>query len=416
MYALVDCNSFYASCEKLFRPDLRDRPVVVLSGQEGCVVACSAEAKALGIQIGVPVFQISALIQAEGVVCFAANFALYADLSQRVMATLEAHAPEVEIYSIDEAFVHLQGLTAPWQAIGQQLRAKVAQWTGIRTCVGIAPTRTLAKLANYAAKRYPATQGVVDLSAPERQRRLLALLPVRAVWGVGRQLAAQLESQGKISALDLADSDPAWIRKHFSLTLERTVRELRGQSCLRLRQVHSAKQQLICSRSFSERITDFTRLREAISLFTTRAARKLRQEERLAKKITVFIRTSPHQAGYYANSATLDLLEPSADTRRLIEMAHQVLKSIWKPGPRYMKAGVILSDFYAPGCWQPSLLEDIPRKPQSAKLMQVLDQLHQRGVGEVFFAAQGVRGVGTRQSALQSPAYTTRWSDLPRVS
>src|SRR5690554_435157 len=234
VFALVDCNNFYASCEKLFRPDLKHVPVVVLSNNDGCVVARSREAKALGIKMGVPMFQIRDAIRQHGIVCFSSNYALYADLSQRVMSTLEALAPQVEVYSIDEAFLDLTGVDAciALDAFGLQVRQQVYQWTGITVCVGIAPTKTLAKLANHAAKSYPATGGVVDLTSPVRQRKLMALIPVSEIWGIGRKLTQRLETLGIKTALQLADADPQWIKRNFSVVVERTVRELNGQSCL----------------------------------------------------------------------------------------------------------------------------------------------------------------------------------------
>ncbi|MBE0508430.1 MAG: translesion error-prone DNA polymerase V subunit UmuC [Marinospirillum sp.] len=420
MFALVDCNNFYASCEKLFRPDLKHVPVVVLSNNDGCVVARSREAKALGIKMGVPMFQIRDAIRQHGIVCFSSNYALYADISQRVMSTLEALAPQVEVYSIDEAFLDLTGVDAcmALDAFGLQVRQQVYQWTGITVCVGIAPTKTLAKLANHAAKSYPATGGVVDLTSPVRQRKLMALLPVNEVWGIGRKLTQRLEALGIKTVLQLADADPQWIKRNFSVVVERTVRELNGQSCLDLEPEAPAKQQIICSRSFGERITDFQSMREAISLYATRGAEKLRAENRRAKLISVFIRTNPHnpREPFYSNAANIDLIEPSDDTRRLLEVAHTGLKAIWKDGYRYMKGGIVLSDFYAPGTYQQQLFDDAPQKPHSQKLMDSLDQIHKRGLGKLFFAAQGTRQGWSMKRELLSPAYTTRWSDLPRVS
>ena len=419
VFALVDCNNFYASCEKLFRPDLKHLPVVVLSNNDGCVVARSKEAKALGIKMGVPVFQIKELIRQHGIVCFSSNYALYADISHRVMTTLEILAPRTEIYSIDEAFLDLTGVDRCicLETFAQQVRQQVYQWTGIRVCVGIAPTKTLAKLANHAAKAYPATQGVVDLTNPIRQRKLMALLPVSEVWGIGRKLTQRLELLGIKTALELADAPPKWIKQNFSIVVERTVRELNGQACLDLEPEAPTKQQIICSRSFGQRITEFTAMREAISLYATRGAEKLRQQKRAAKMLTVFIRTNPHSQHepFYSESASIDLIEPSDDTRRLIEVAHAGLKAIWKDGYRYMKGGIVLSDFYAPGTWQRSLFDDAPEKPKSKKLMTALDQIHKKGLGRVFFAAQGTQPGWSMKREMLSPAYTTRWSDLPKA-
>jgi DNA polymerase V len=419
VFALVDCNNFYASCEKLFRPDLKDTPVVVLSNNDGCVVARSREAKLLGIKMGVPVFQIKAEMQRHGILAFSSNYALYADLSSRVMRTLEEMAPRVEVYSIDEAFLDLTGIESVLSLVefGQQVRERIGHWIGITVCVGIAPTKTLAKLANHAAKKYPATQGVVDLTNPDRQRRLLALVPVDDVWGVGRRLSKRLNALGITTALDLANASPRAIRDQFSVVLERTVRELNGESCIELEEIPPTKKQIICSRSFGVKVTHFELLREAVCEYATRATEKLRKEQQQAKVMTVFIRTSPFKDNepQYSNSASGELLMPSCDTRDFIELANHLLKRIWKDGFRYAKAGVMLSDFYDPGMFQPGLFDDVSTRSNSQQLMSVLDTINQSGAGKVFFAGQGTKKDWSMKREHLSPAYTTRWDQLPRV-
>ena len=419
VFALVDCNNFYASCEKLFRPDLKDTPVVVLSNNDGCVVARSREAKLLGIKMGVPVFQIKAEMQRHGILAFSSNYALYADLSSRVMRTLEEMAPRVEVYSIDEAFLDLTGIESAISLVefGQQVRERIGHWIGITVCVGIAPTKTLAKLANHAAKKYPATQGVVDLTNPDRQRRLLALVPVDDVWGVGKRLSKRLNALGITTALDLANASPRAIRDQFSVVLERTVRELNGESCIELEEIPPTKKQIVCSRSFGEKVTHFELLREAVCEYATRATEKLRKEQQQAKVMTVFIRTSPFKDNepQYSNSASGELLIPSCDTRDFIELANHLLKRIWKDGFRYAKAGVMLSDFYDPGMFQPGLFDDISTRSNSQQLMSVLDTINQSGAGKVFFAGQGTKKDWSMKREHLSPAYTTRWDQLPRV-
>lgn len=419
VFALVDCNNFYASCEKLFRPDLKDTPVVVLSNNDGCVVARSREAKLLGIKMGVPVFQIKAEMQRHGILAFSSNYALYADLSSRVMRTLEEMAPRVEVYSIDEAFLDLTGIESAISLVefGQQVRARIGHWIGITVCVGIAPTKTLAKLANHAAKKYPATQGVVDLTNPDRQRRLLALVPVDDVWGVGRRLSKRLNALGITTALDLANASPRAIRDQFSVVLERTVRELNGESCIELEEIPPTKKQIVCSRSFGEKVTQFELLREAVCEYATRATEKLRKEQQQAKVMTVFIRTSPFKDNepQYSSSASGELLIPSCDTRDFIELANHLLKRIWKDGFRYAKAGVMLSDFYDPGMFQPGLFDDVSTRSNSQQLMSVLDTINQSGAGKVFFAGQGTKKDWSMKREHLSPAYTTRWDQLPRV-
>ena len=419
VFALVDCNNFYASCEKLFRPDLKDTPVVVLSNNDGCVVARSREAKLLGIKMGVPVFQIKAEMQRHGILAFSSNYALYADLSSRVMRTLEEMAPRVEVYSIDEAFLDLTGIESAISLVefGQKVRERIGHWIGITVCVGIAPTKTLAKLANHAAKKYPATQGVVDLTNPDRQRRLLALVPVDDVWGVGRRLSKRLNALGITTALDLANASPRAIREQFSVVLERTVRELNGESCIELEEIPPTKKQIVCSRSFGVKVTQFELLREAVCEYATRATEKLRKEQQQAKVLTVFIRTSPFKDNepQYSNSASGELLIPSCDTRDFIELANHLLKRIWKDGFRYAKAGVMLSDFYDPGMFQPGLFDDVSIRSNSQQLMSVLDTINQSGTGKVFFAGQGTKKDWSMKREHLSPAYTTRWDQLPRV-
>lgn len=419
VFALVDCNNFYASCEKLFRPDLKDTPVVVLSNNDDCVVARSREAKLLGIKMGVPVFQIKAEMQRHGILAFSSNYALYADLSSRVMRTLEEMAPRVEVYSIDEAFLDLTGIESAISLFefGQQVRERIGHWIGITVCVGIAPTKTLAKLANHAAKKYPATQGVVDLTNLDRQRRLLALVPVDDVWGVGRRLSKRLNALGITTALDLANASPRAIRDQFSVVLERTVRELNGESCIELEEIPPIKKQIVCSRSFGVKVTQFELLREAICEYATRATEKLRKEQQQAKVMTVFIRTSPFKDNepQYSNSVSGELLIPSCDTRDFIELASHLLKRIWKDGFRYAKAGIMLSDFYDPGMFQPGLFDDVSTRSNSQQLMSVLDTINQSGVGKVFFAGQGTKKDWSMKREHLSPAYTTRWDQLPRV-
>jgi DNA polymerase V len=429
-FALVDCNNFYASCEKLFRPDLKHRPLVVLSNNDGCVVARSKEAKALGIKMGVPIFKIRNELHQHNIAVFSSNYTLYADMSARVMRTLEELAQRVEIYSIDEAFLDLTGTQKLLSnnLFGQQVRQIIGDWTGITVCVGIAPTKTLAKLANHAAKKYPATQGVVDLSDRQRQQRLMALLPVDEIWGIGRRLGLRLQQMGINSALDLANANPKNIRQHFSVVVERTVRELNGESCIEFEELPPTKKQIVCSRSFGERVTTLQEMREAICQHSARAAEKLRKEKRYAKIITVFIRTSPFNAQQpqYANSLSGELSVPSNDSRDLINQAIRLLEHIWRDGYPYAKAGVMLSDFYESGVYQPNLFDQQAQQTnnrghrESQALMSTLDKINRQGKSKLFFAGQGVKNnSGTKSWVMKrehlSPAYTTNWNDILKV-
>lgn len=420
MFALVDVNSFYASCETIFRPDLQGRPVVVLSNNDGCIIARSAEAKKLGIKMGDPYFKCKDYFRQQGVVCFSSNYELYADMSHRVMTTLEEMCPRVEIYSIDEAFCDLTGVRncRVLEEFGRELKDTVYRNTRLPVGVGIAQTKTLAKLANHAAKTWKATGGVVDLSNVERQRKLMALLPVDEVWGVGRRISKKLEAMGIKTVLQLADTDIRFIRKHFNVVLERTVRELRGEPCLGLEEFAPVKQEIVCSRSFGERITDYHEMRQAICLYASRAAEKLRGEHQYCRFISSFVKTSPFALNepYYGNSTSVKLLTPTQDSRDIITAATKCLDAIWRDGHRYQKAGVMLGDFYSQGVAQLNLFDDNSPRQNSEKLMEVLDHLNAKdGRGTLYFAGQGIQSAWQMKREMLSPRYTTRFSDLPVV-
>ncbi|KAB1809958.1 Y-family DNA polymerase [Klebsiella pneumoniae] len=420
MFALVDVNSFYASCETIFRPDLQGRPVVVLSNNDGCIIARSAEAKRLGITMGDPYFKCKDYFRQQGVVCFSSNYELYADMSNRVMTTLEEMCPRVEIYSIDEAFCDLTGVRncRVLEEFGRELKDTVYRNTRLPVGVGIAQTKTLAKLANHAAKTWKATGGVVDLSNVERQRKLMALLPVDEVWGVGRRISKKLEAMGIKTVLQLADTDIRFIRKHFNVVLERTVRELRGEPCLGLEEFAPVKQEIVCSRSFGQRISTYEEMRQAICLYASRAAEKLRGEHQYCRFISAFVKTSPFALNepYYGNSTSVKLLTPTQDSRDIITAATKCLDAIWRDGHRYQKAGVMLGDFYSQGVAQLNLFDDNAPRQNSEKLMEVLDHLNAKdGRGTLYFAGQGIQSAWQMKREMLSPRYTTRFSDLPVV-
>lgn len=420
MFALVDVNSFYASCEKVFRPDLKGWPVVVLSNNDGCVIARSVEAARLGIKMGEPYFKQRALFQQHRIAVFSSNYELYADMSQRVMSILEEIMPGIEMYSIDEAFCDLSGVNhcRDLTAFGVEVQSILRQRTHLTVGVGIAPTKTLAKLANHAAKKWPQTGGVVDLSNPERQRKLMARLSVDEVWGVGRRIAKKLAIMGIENVLQLADADIRFIRKHFSVILERTVRELRGESCLQVDEFIPEKQEIMCSRSFGERLSDYQPMREAVSWYASRAAERMRGQHQYCRFISVFIKTSPFDPypARYDNSASLRLHVPTQDTRDIIDAAIKCLDAIWREGHRYQKAGVMLSDFFSQGVAQLNLFDSNAPRVNSEPLMAVLDALNKKqGRGTLFFAGQGIEQQWQMKREMLSPRYTTRFSDLPRV-
>ncbi|HAT1661323.1 TPA: Y-family DNA polymerase [Raoultella ornithinolytica] len=417
MFALCDVNSFYASCETVFRPDLKGRPVVVLSNNDGCVIARSAEAKPF-VKMGEPYFKQKDQFRRQGVICFSSNYELYADMSNRVMTTLEELSPRCEIYSIDEAFCDLTGVRncRDLTDFGREIRETVLRRTHLTVGVGIAQTKTLAKLANHAAKKWQRqTGGVVDLSDIEKQRKLMGALPIDEVWGIGRRISKKLEAMGIKTVLQLADTDIRFIRKHFNVVLERTVRELRGEPCLGLEEFAPVKQEIVCSRSFGGRITEYHEMRQAICSYASRAAEKLRGEHQYCRFISAFVKTSPFALNepYYGNSASVKLLTPTQDSRDIIAAATRCLDAIWKDGHRYQKAGVMLGDFYSQGVAQLNLFDDNAPRKNSEALMEVLDHLNAKnGRGALYFAGQGIQTAWQMKREMLSPRYTTRYSDL----
>ncbi|WP_318356757.1 translesion error-prone DNA polymerase V subunit UmuC [Enterobacter sp.] len=416
MFALVDVNSFYVSCETAFRPDLWGKPVVVLSNNDGCVIARNSEAKRLNVVMGAPFFKQKDLFRANNVTCFSSNYELYADMSKRVMDTLEAMCPGVEMYSIDEAFCDLTGVRncCDLEDFGHALRQSVKLNTHLQVGVGIAQTKTLAKLANYAAKRWSQTGGVVDLSNQARQRKLMAALPVGEVWGIGGRLAKKLDAMGIKTILQLADADIRFIRKHFSVVVERTVRELRGESCLAFDEFIPLKQEIVCSRSFGVRLTQYEHMRQAICSHASRTAEKLRKEHQYCRFISAFVKTSPFAPDepYYGNSAAIKLLTPTHDSRDIIQAAIGCLDAIWREGLHYQKAGVMLGDFFSQGVAQLDLFDEHRPRPHSEVLMQALDELNKKqGRGTLFFAGQGIAQEWQMKREMLSPRYTTRLTD-----
>lgn len=417
--ALVDVNNFYASCERLFRPDLKGVPIVVLSNNDGCVVARSAEAKAMGVKMGVPYFQLREHYEAQGGIWFSSNYALYGDMSNRVMTVLEGMAPAVEIYSVDEAFVEMsESWAGDLTEYGRQIRARVQQWTGLTVGVGIGPTKTLAKLANYAAKKWPATGGVVDLRDEGRRARLMAITPVEEVWGIGRRLTAKLEAQGIKTVAELVTADAKSLRSRYGVVVERTVQELRGIPCAELERLAQAKQQIICSRSFGERITEIAPMQQALAGYMERAAEKLRAEGMCCRHVTLFIRSSPfsERETHYGNQISTRLPIPTADTRELLAQIEPLLRRIWRDDVRYQKGGVMLADFTPTTQQQGDLFAAEQQGPRSEALMQVIDRINQGRLGKVYFAA---RGQDTKEWMMKrdqlSPRYTTSINEIPVV-
>jgi len=420
MFALIDGNNFYVSCERVFNPKLAETPMVVLSNNDGCVVARSNEVKALGVKMGVPWYQIRELAEKHGIRAFSSNYSLYADMSSRMMSVLANYSPDQEVYSIDECFLGLDGFgRRDLVAYGQRMRAQVRQWVGIPVCVGIGASKTLAKLANHCAKKNLAGRdGVCDLSQlePAQRTRIFAALPVNEVWGVGRRLTEQLNQRGIQSVEDLRRSDPETVRQAFSVVLERTVRELNGVSCLSLEAVAPNKHEIMSSRSFGAYIYDLPSLAEAVAAYVARAAEKLRHQHSLAGMLQVYIRTNPFKdnAPQYHPGLTIPLPEATDDTLRLIRAAHWGLRKIYRPGYAYQKAGIALLDLRPRAQAQMDLFST---RPDRAPLMRVMDQINATyGRGSLRSAAEGMTQAWRMKRERMSPAYTTRWDALPVVS
>lgn len=419
-YALVDCNCFYVSCERVFRPELKEKPVVVLSNNDGCVIARSPEAKAMGIKMAVPFFGIQEYVDRGDLNVFSSNYALYGDLSARVMNVLEHNAPQVEVYSIDEAFLNLEGMQNfnNMNELGHRLKEVVYRSVGIPVGVGIGPTKTLAKLANYAAKHYPKTGGVVNLHNHRWLQRLLSKTPVSEVWGVGRRTFEMLKAEGIHTAADLAASDAETMRRRYSVVMERTILELRGIKCFTFDEQPQPKQQVLCSRTFSSRITKLQPLQEAVREYAARAGEKLRKEKRLARYITLYIRTNPNAISEpkYSNVASFRLPCPTNDSRIIMKVAVRLLDHIYREGFRYMKAGVVLNDLQLEKNYQADMFAPDLCSPERLKLMRTLDEVNQRYHGGLRFAGQGFEQAWAMQRNYLSPRYTTSWKELKRVS
>lgn len=419
MFALADVNSFYASCEKVFRPDLRTQPVVILSNNDGCVIARSAEAKRLKIPMGIPWFQLQKMQFTEKIHVFSSNYALYADLSARVMTHLEELAPRVEQYSIDEMFLDIRGIEScvNYEDFGRQLREHVKSGTGLTIGVGMGPTKTLAKTCQWASKEWPQFGGVLAVphAQSERARKMLSMQPVEEVWGVGRRISKTLATMGIKTALQLAQANPTFIRRNFNVVLERTVRELNGESCIGLEEAPPPKQQIVCSRSFGERVSTLEAMHQAVCQYAERAAEKLRGERQFCRHIAVFIKTSPFTVNepYYGNMASEQLMIPTQDTRDIIAAAVRSLERIWQDGHRYAKAGVMLNDFTPTGVSQLNLFDDEQPRACSSELMKVLDGINHSGLGKVWFAGRGIAPEWKMKREMLSPAYTTRWNEIP---
>ncbi|HRI26445.1 MAG TPA: Y-family DNA polymerase [Chitinophagales bacterium] len=415
MFALVDCNNFYASCERVFNPSLWGKPVVVLSNNDGCIVARSNEAKALGIRMGEPAFEIADLLQKKQVAVFSSNYALYADMSERVIQALTHLTPFVEVYSIDEAFLDLSRL--PLNALpefARTIKKTVKQWTGIPVSVGIAPTKTLAKAANYFAKHH--AQGIYLLTQPAQIQQTLAQMPVQEVWGIGRQYAKMLLKNGITTALQLSRQPHEWVKKHLHLPGLRLVYELNGVSCLPVNLFTPPKKGICTSRSFGQEQTQLSALREAVATFTARCAEKLRQQQSYAGMLTVFIHTNPFKPHLpqYTGTRTICLPTATHHTALLISHALSALDAIYRPHYVYKKAGVYVSNITPAQQVQANLFNAAEAiTPKQRQLTQAIDAINSlMGRDTVRYAVQGFNHNWKLRQLKRSPRYTTCWEEL----
>lgn len=413
LFALVDCNNFYASCERVFNPSLEGKPIVVLSNNDGCVIARSNEAKALGIKMGEPYFKSRELMEKNKVVVFSSNYELYGDMSARVMQTLLLHTPILENYSIDEAFLDLAGFREP-VAHAAELRRIVKQWTGIPVSVGIGPTKTLSKVANRIAKKAMKEIGVCGLLSPEEIGAALAKFPVEDVWGIGRQGSALLARNGIQTAAQFREMSDVWIRKNMHIVGLRIAWELRGIKCHELEVAPPAKKSICVSRSFSHRLCDMNSVREALLTHSARAGEKLRANKLLAKRMVVFMHTSPHAPNepFHYAKMPFKLPYPTNDTMDISHFAIHALEQIFAPGHRYMKCGLELSEMVDEGAENLELFT-IERKDRSLALMKAMDELNQKmGRNTVVFAGSGLKREWFTKRDLRSPRYTTDMNEL----
>jgi DNA polymerase V len=418
MFALVDCNNFYASCERVFNPTLTRRPIVVLSNNDGCVIARSNEAKALGFKMGDPLFKVRPVIERHNVAVFSSNYTLYGDMSSRVMQTLQQFAPEVEIYSIDEAFLNLAGFDPCQLAdLAQRIRRTVKQWTGIPVSVGIGPTKTLAKAANRLAKKDPAAAGVWLIATEEARQDALTRLPVGDVWGIGHRWAAFLEDNGIGTAAAFSQQPDSWIRKHLNVIGLRTATELRGIPCIPLELAPPPRKGLVVSRMFGRKLTAFEPVKEALVAYVTRAGEKLRRDNLLARHMVVFLQNSPFATAepFYSNSASFQLPHATSDTAELITHACNALRPIFRPGFHYAKCGVMLTELVADGSQQRDLF-DTRDQDRSRKLMTALDTVNRRmGRDTLFYAGSGIRRDWKAFANMKTQHFTTDWGKMLRI-
>lgn len=423
LFALVDVNNFYCSCERAFNPKLEGVPVVVLSNNDGCAVARSNEVKALGVKMGTPWFQMRELAEQHGIVALSSNYTLYGDMSARVVDVLRQFSPDMEVYSIDESFLRVEGvvrLHGGTVSMGHSMRDRIKRWTGLPVCAGFGSTKTQAKLANHIAKKNPQFAGVCDLAGMPETERLdwMARIEVGEVWGIGRRIAARLGGMGVHTVLDLYRHDPKALRQAFGVVVERTASELQGVSCLALEEMVPQKQQIIASRSFGQTVWAQDVIAQAMAWHVDRAAQKLRAQGSVAGVVQVFIQTNRFRAQepQYCPATVVPLAEVSDDTRALTAAALAGLQRIYRAGYGYKKCGVMLLEISERAHYQVTLFGDERDRERTAKAMATMDAVNQRwGRGTLRTAATGMSKAWEMRSEKRSPRYTTCWDELPVV-
>lgn len=416
--ALIDVNNFYVSCERVFNPKLMNKPVVVLSNNDGCAVARSNEVKVLGVAMGAPWFKLKDLAKQHNILALSSNYPLYADMSNRVMSILRDFSPDQEIYSIDESFLDLSAFKQRnLVAYGQQMRNRILQWTGLPVSVGIASTKTLAKLANHCAKKQPIFNGVCNFNTMQQAalNALLSEIDVSEVWGVGRKLSERLKHMGIDTVLKLKQADDEHLRQQFSVVMQKTIQELNGHVRIELEDIAPLKQQIISSRSFGYPVTDYASLAESVTLYMSRAAIKLRKQNSYAGSVYVYIRTSPFidKQPFYSNGFTASLPSPTNDTMQLVNIALWILKRLYKPNYQYAKTGVMLGELVPIQGVQNDLFSQAQVNPKTSKLMLTLDDINKKmGRDCLKLASEGFKRPWRMKQENKSPSYTTKWNEL----
>ncbi len=416
--ALIDVNNFYVSCERVFNPKLNNKPVVVLSNNDGCAVARSNEVKALGVAMGAPWFKLKDLAKQHGIIALSSNYALYADMSNRVMSILRQFSPYQEVYSIDESFLDLTNFShINLTNYAQTMRNRILQWTGLPVCVGVGSTKTLAKLANFCAKKRPQYKGVCDFNAIALTDLNLILhsIDVGEIWGVGRKLAPELQAMNINTALDLKKANADRLRRQFSVVMQKTIHELNGIVCMELEDVAPPKKQILSSRSFGVPVTDYNSLAESITLYMSRATEKLRKQQSFAGSVYVYIRTSPFKPDqpFYSNGMTIPLPSPTDDTRQLVSVVLWALKQIYKPNYQYAKAGVMLGELVPLEGVQTDLFSTMQAKPKTSQLMTTMDNINRKmGKETIKLASEGFKRPWKMKQENKSASYTSSWNEI----